>query len=133
MTRLKAIEQPSRTFAEPRRHRPKYHYRGMASRGRMWLLAIFCALRGIEVLIYLGTTASDKSRLIGTILVNVVWTTALLTGIWLRQNWARYVLILLMFIDVVSSMIFVPELVSRTTTTATIPHIVPILVGACLV
>ena len=42
-------------------------------------------------------------------LSTVIWTTALLIGIWYRQNWCRYILIVLLLLTVVVFMILVPE------------------------
>jgi hypothetical protein len=69
--------------------------RGSSSRGRLWLVLIFCALRGADALIYFGAPAGDKSRLLTVLLAGVIWGTAFLGGVWGRRQWCKYGLILL--------------------------------------
>lgn len=52
-----------------------------------------------------------KTIEVGIILPAAIVTTILLAAVWCRQNWARYLLILLMLARVVSSMIFLPDVI----------------------
>lgn len=92
--------------------RPRRHSRGSAERGKLLLIAIFCVLRGIDALIYFGTPSGDKSRLVAALAVGAVWTTAILFGIWCRQNWARYVLIALVLLNIFGYVLLAPDLVA---------------------
>jgi hypothetical protein len=77
----------------------------------MWLIFIFLALRSIEVFMFLLVPAESNSRVLGSMINTVIWTTALLIGIWYRQNWCRYILIAILLLTVVTLMIIVPEAV----------------------
>ena len=92
-----------------RRRRRSHSSQGSDFRGRLWLILIFLALRGIEVVTYLLVPEENNSRLIGSIINNAIWSAALLTGIWYRQNWCRYILIGLLLVTVVTLMIVLPD------------------------
>ena len=104
-----AGQEVSSQVAHHRRRRRSHPSRESDFRGRLWLILIFLALRGIEVFMYLAVPARNNSQLLGSMLSTVIWTTALLIGIWYRQNWCRYILIVLLLLTVVVFMILVPE------------------------
>jgi len=92
-----------------RRRRRSHSSRGSDFRGRLWLILIFLALRGIEVVMYLAFPEVYSPQVVGSTINNVIWSAALLTGIWYRQNWCRYILIALLLISVITLMILLPD------------------------
>lgn len=60
---------------------------------------------------YLLVPTENNTKVLGSLINTVIWTTALLIGIWYRQNWCRYVLIAMLILTVVTFMIIVPEAV----------------------
>jgi hypothetical protein len=92
-----------------RRRRRSHSSRGSDFRGRLWLILIFLALRGIEVIVYLAVPEVHSPQVVGSTINNVIWSAALLTGIWYRQNWCRYILIALLLITVVTLLILLPD------------------------
>jgi hypothetical protein len=94
-----------------RRRRRSRSSGGSEFRGKLWLIFIFLALRSIEVFMYLLVPTENNTRVLASLINTVIWTTALLIGIWYRQNWCRYVLIAMLILTVVTFMIIVPEAV----------------------
>jgi len=82
-----------------RKRRPR---RGNHTRARIWLVLIWIALRCIDAPYYLVIPEDHKTRMIGAILNDLVWSTVLLSAIGCRQNWARY----FMVISLLSSFVF---------------------------
>ncbi len=93
------------------RQKSRRRQQGSVTRGKVLLVVIFCVLRGVDLLMYFGTTGSDKTRLLASIITTGIWTTALLVGIWKRQNWARYFLIVLVLLGVFAYALFTPDVV----------------------
>jgi hypothetical protein len=89
-------------------HRRRYGSRERFRRGRLWLLLLFCVLRGSDALIYFGSPASDRPHLLAAILVGAIWTAAAMAGVWSRQNWCRGALGLLIVLSTVSYTLFLP-------------------------
>jgi hypothetical protein len=105
---------PARTrrSKQRRKRREKNRSRTSAARGRLLLVVIFCALRGVDALCYFGNHgAGSKAALLGGIVTNAAWTTALLAGIWFRQNWCRYVLIFFMGLAVAVALVAIPSMI----------------------
>ncbi len=90
------------------RHRRRYGARERFRRGRLWLLLLFCALRGGDALVYFATPANDKRHLLAAFVVSAIWTTAAIVGVWSRQNWCRGALGLLVVLSTVSYTFFLP-------------------------
>jgi hypothetical protein len=65
---------------------------GSSRRGRLLLIAIFCALRGADILIIIAGAAGLRSPATAAVLTGALWTTTLLVGIWFRQEWCRWAL-----------------------------------------
>jgi hypothetical protein len=87
-----------------------------ARRGRIWLILIFLALRGIDALYYFGIQAAgDKSRPLAAIATNVIWTTALLCGIWFHRDWCRAVLIFFLALGVLAGVVGIPSILPMVT------------------
>ena len=97
---------PSGSSRRRRRHR--HRLIGSATAGKLWLIAIFCAMRGSDFLIYFETAPGPKDPLVGSLITSGIWNTLLLVAIWQRQNWARYVLIAFQFLGVIGAIILVP-------------------------
>jgi len=55
---------------------------------------------------YFGNPFGIRSQLAGAILSAMVWTTALLAGIWFRQNWCRYILLIVLLLGSIGVMIY---------------------------
>lgn len=79
-------------------------------------MPIFFALRAVEAFYYFESRTSHKSLLTGAIIVYILWTTAFLVGIWFRQNWARYGLLIFLLIGVVAEVFLVLTLAVQTDT-----------------
>ena len=81
---------------------PYRHGRGHGSsrRGRLLLIVIFCALRASDACLYFGGPADAKSRLLAGILTGALWTTALLVGVWFRQDWCRWALTVVLLLGI---------------------------------
>jgi hypothetical protein len=62
---------------------------------RFYLIIAMLAMRGADFLLlwYLSLPGYSSALFIGAIVGSILWTTALFIGIWLRQSWARYILI----------------------------------------
>ncbi len=100
------IRRSSRKRARKVKHRP----RPSSRRGRMQLLAIFFALRVVDALYYFGIQgAGNKSPLLGSILVNAIWTTTLLIGMWFRKSWCRSLLIIFLGLAIVVAVVALPS------------------------
>ncbi len=92
-----------------RRHGHGTHFR----RGRMWVIGVFCGFRMVDVFRYLLVSTlpggMDRSWLHSSVITAGIWTTVLLTCIWLRQAWARYFLIVLVLLDALREIVWLPE------------------------
>ena len=84
-----------------RTHRVEHWTHGSSRRGRLWLILIFFAMQGADAILYFGAPPSNRFHLLGSIITSTIWTTALLGGIWYRNNWCRYVLFFLLMFNVV--------------------------------
>jgi hypothetical protein len=91
-----------------RKHRGRSRF-GNSSRGKLSLIAMFLILRCLDFFIFFEWPAVNKSEVFVTILNNVIWTTALLTAIWFRKSWGRYVLIFFLPLSVISALILLPD------------------------
>jgi hypothetical protein len=91
-----------------RRHRSRPR-RGSSFRGKLSLVAIFLILRALDAFIFFEYPLISKSALVGALINNIIWTTALLTAIWLRKSWARYVLIFFQALGALSDFILLPD------------------------
>lgn len=89
----------------PDRNWQKYPPLGSSRRGKVWLVLIFFALRGMDAYMYFGNPFGISSQLAGAILSAMVWTTALLAGIWFRQSWCRHVLPIFLLLGSIGVMI----------------------------
>jgi hypothetical protein len=104
---IAAIAMPTTrtaSYAAPRSGRS----RGSSQRARLWLILIVCALRASDLYTYFGSPGGNKTGLLSTLIVSAIWTTALLAGVWYRQDWCRVGLIGLLFISLIVSVINVP-------------------------
>jgi hypothetical protein len=90
------------------RRRKGYGSRERFRRSRLWLLFLFCVLRGSDALIYFGSPPGDRPRLLAAILVGAIWTTATMAGVWSRQNWCRGALGFLIVLTTLSYTLFLP-------------------------
>ena len=63
--------------------------------GRLILDGIFIAYVTLFLLNYFHTPEESRASLAEAVVITLFWTTALLGGVWLGQNWARYMTILL--------------------------------------
>jgi hypothetical protein len=96
--------------AKPRRRKHRNRsLLGSSFRGKMSLIAIFLIFRALDAFIYFEYPALNKSSLTGAIINSTIWTTALLTAIWFRKGWARYVLIFFQALGAVSDLILLPD------------------------
>ena len=94
----------------PSRRRRKGQRSSRSKRGRLLLVAIFIAFRISDALMLFAAGPYNNSQLVGSIITTGIWTTALLVAIAYRKNWARYFLIILLILAVVTSFIVVPEI-----------------------
>src|SRR5687768_14387418 len=82
-------------------------------KGRVVLVAVFFALRAVDVLIYLLARAEpagfDRARLVSFLVCLALWTTSLLVGMWLRQAWARYLMIAFVFLSGLVELLWLPS------------------------
>ena len=73
--------------------RPKrQHHRGKASRARIGLIVIFVLLRLVDALLFLALPSGPTGLAVPGMIGAFLWTTALLVGIWRRQEWALIIL-----------------------------------------
>jgi hypothetical protein len=76
---------------------------GNAGRGRLLLVAIFFALRvGDALVCYAGATGLH-SPVAAAVITGCLWTTALLAGIWFRQEWCRWALMVALLLSILSA------------------------------
>ncbi|HWB60038.1 MAG TPA: hypothetical protein VG733_11140 [Chthoniobacteraceae bacterium] len=66
--------------------------------GRLWLVIVFLLLRVIDLFAYLSRYEAHTKIIILAIVTSNLWSIVLLTGIWLRQGWARVTLITMLFL-----------------------------------
>ena len=122
------------TKARPRPKHRRRHYdtEGTLRRGRMWIAVIFCAFRLLDAVVVLLLKmlpeGSEQKYLYLYIILTGLWTTALLVAIWLRQAWARYVLVGLLIAIPVAEGFLLPR-ISLDFGGATID---PVLTGSIL-
>ncbi len=80
--------------------------RGNFTKGRIWIVFIFLLLRAMDFLLYYSVhTMPNTSRLIGDIIAATLWSAVLLTLVWMRQNWARYAMGILLLLSVAVALI----------------------------
>lgn len=79
---------------------------GSSQRGRMLLIAIFCALRAADALICFAGPAAGRSPAMAAVLTGALWTTALLIGIWFRHEWCRWALMVVLLFCILSATFF---------------------------
>lgn len=94
-----------RILGRSRRHQG-YRHRGSVRRGRVWVVIMFFILLGVEAMAFLdvvyrlGSFMDANSAMNGTTLCSFIITTGLLGGVWCRQNWARYILVVFLAVRV---------------------------------
>jgi hypothetical protein len=104
------VVTPIRRTSRKRSRKVKHRPRPSSRRGRLQLIAVFFALRVVDALYYVGILgAGSKSQLFAGVLVNAIWTTTLLTGIWFRKSWCRGLLILFLGLAIVIAMVALPS------------------------
>lgn len=91
---------------------------------RCYLIVALLAMRSADFLLfwYLLLPGFASAAHTGAIVGSLLWTTALFIGVWLRQSWARYVLIAFncAFITLFSYPLFVSW--GQRQITLTLPH-----------
>jgi len=91
---------------------------------RCYLIVALLAMRGGDFLLfwYLSLPGYASAAHSGAIVGSLLWTTALFVGVWMRQSWARYVLITVncVFIALFSYPLFVSW--GQQQITLTLPH-----------
>lgn len=101
---MHTLDQEDHSSARHRKRR-----RGSQSkRGRLLLVAIFVALRISDAVILFGAGPYGGSEVLSSVITTGIWTTALLVAIGYRQNWARYILVGLLFLGVLGFLIVAP-------------------------
>ena len=96
---------PLRPPPRPRRQ----HHRGKASHARIGLIVIFVLLRLIDALFFLALPTGPTGLALPALIGAFLWTTALLVGIWRRQEWARIILLVLFGVSAVAASIMAPS------------------------
>jgi hypothetical protein len=92
---------------------PRKSRRGNFLKGRLWLIALFIMLRGLDCLMFFCVPVANKRPLMGDILNSILWSTVLLAAIWCRKNWARYVMVFQILIGVVFAFILEASFADR--------------------
>jgi hypothetical protein len=98
---------------EHHRSRSQHGYHTHFRSGRMWVAVIFCLLRVVDLLVYLSVGFYDIAGANQAVMVSALWTTSLLVGMWMRQGWARYILIGLMIIGVAAGVFALADISVR--------------------
>ena len=77
-------------------------------RARIWLVLIWILLRVLDGAVIFGVEmpTNGKQRVIGAVLVGIVWSTTWLVAIGMRQNWARYILVINLLVGAVFDIAF---------------------------
>jgi hypothetical protein len=70
------------------------------------LVAIFFALRGADALVCFAGPGGTSPSTVAAILTGALWTTALLIGIWFRQEWCRWALMVVLLLSILLDMYF---------------------------
>ena len=73
------------------------------------MIAIFFAFRVSDALMLFAAGPYNNAQLVGSLLTGGIWSTGLLVAIAYRKNWARYFLIVLTVLAVVTFFIIIPE------------------------
>lgn len=82
-------------------------------RARIWLVVVFCVLFLPDLGTYLwwkGHNLQNASQVMGSVLVNLLWDLVLLGAMWMRMNWARYVMVTLLMLALVGGICFLATL-----------------------
>ena len=58
-------------------------------------------MRAADAILYFGSPVSNRFHLLGSIITGTLWSAILLGGIWFRNNWCRYVLILFLMVSLI--------------------------------
>lgn len=104
------INPEEQELSEDYHDKLKRHHRYRDPRpARMWLVGMFVFFRIMDVAMVMLTTPSKRGSLILTLFLSALWTTTLLAGVWLRQRWARYTLIGLLFLTLLPALFIIPE------------------------
>ncbi|HWB61182.1 MAG TPA: hypothetical protein VG733_16995 [Chthoniobacteraceae bacterium] len=75
------------------RPRPYRKYRrGAVTTGRIQLIALYIFLETLDVVLYFNSPTMLLSRMTAVAIINTLWATVCVIGIWNRQNVARYFL-----------------------------------------
>jgi hypothetical protein len=80
----------------------------------MGLVVIFIMLRVIDGFFFLSLTDTPSNMIVAAFVLAAMWTTALLVAIWLRQGWARIIMIGLFIIGTIAGMILIPTASNNT-------------------
>lgn len=96
-----------------RHHRSKG--RGSSRRARLVLLAIFLVYCGLDAWLLWIAPPEARHDLLGSLILWLLGITGSLLAIWLRQNWARYVLCLILGAMLVLSGIAVAQILQAGT------------------
>jgi len=67
-------------------------------------------LRALDVFIYTHLLNIGRPALLAALINNAVWTTVLLGAVWVRKNWARYVLIAFLFLGLAVIFTLLPDI-----------------------
>lgn len=78
-------------------------------RAKIGLAVIFLMLRALDVFLYTHLFNIGKPALLAALINNAVWTTVLLGAVWIRKNWARYVLIAFLFLGLAVIFALLPD------------------------
>jgi len=82
---------------------------GSSRRGRVLLILIFCVLRVADALVCFSGPASARSPAVAAVLIGALWTTSLMVGIWFRQEWCRWALMVVLLLSILSAMFFLRD------------------------
>lgn len=96
---------------------------GSDTKGRIALVVIFLVFRLVDILTFLSVPEEGREHILGNIFISFLWTTVCLVAIWMRKNWARYVLSVLLGLSVFFLFMIIPDMLSHG---RTLPLILPI-------
>ena len=82
--------------------RPHRRRHGNSRRARVCLAVLFVVFASLQIVMYLHVEPSRTHlpRFMSALINDAIWTTALMLGVWLRQKWARYILIAFQLLSV---------------------------------
>jgi hypothetical protein len=80
----------------------RYRSSGNVQRGRLWVILIWIFMQMVDITAFVTSqmTPLMRHQMIGVLINDFIWTTAWLTAICFRQNWARYVMVINLLLGV---------------------------------